>query len=277
MSAAIHLFKLSKFMSEVKCSAYCVDREYPPYMSPALTDARAWQESILQRLQQWKDAIPQYPPGDSRQYLARICEIRYHELRMLILRPSPLFPQPTKAAIRDCFSSAIDCSKLYAKLNRDNQLEYGWVSVHSLFLCTITMFYCVWTPNSVADDPDFSFDCLNDALKSASDILSATGAYWPDANRSRDILDGIFKATSRYFSRRQTAVFPPLESPQSRPESMMGDSLTSKMPLADGQFLNAPGGDVDFPLYASEAWDSFMTTDWLSYFTQLDGTQMEMM
>lgn len=60
------------------------------------------------------------------------------------------------------------------------------------------MFYCIWAPNGVADEVDF--DDLMRALKSASDVLSATGEYWPEAKRSRDVLDRISMATMRPFT-----------------------------------------------------------------------------
>ncbi|KAL4791077.1 hypothetical protein BDV19DRAFT_393440 [Aspergillus venezuelensis] len=30
-----------------------------------------------------------------------------------------------------------------------NSMHYGWISVHSLFLCLMAMFYCVWSPHGM--------------------------------------------------------------------------------------------------------------------------------
>ena len=117
---------------------------------------------------------------------------------MLILRPSPLFQRPSKESVRECFSSAMKCSELYHKLYTANQLHYSWLNVHSLFLCVMTMFYCVWTHNGIADEVDLEF--LMRTLNSVSDILSATGEYWPEAKRSRDVLNRISVATTRRFT-----------------------------------------------------------------------------
>ncbi|KAK5991734.1 Positive regulator of purine utilization-like protein [Cladobotryum mycophilum] len=284
MSSAIHLFKLSRFATEIKCTSYCVDREYPPYTTPRITDPNAWLPDILSRLRKWRMEIPRYPEGDRRYYLNHICDIKYHELMMLLLRPSPMLRQPTKAAIGDCFSSAIDCSKLYATLYRENQLQYGWITIHSLFLCTITLFYCVWTPNGVADDASFDFDSLASALKSTSDILSAIGEYWPEAKRSRDVLDRIFTATMRRFSRRQyqqeqrsssssLAQFsgmPPTET-WSSTFGGVGEPTIDAQPLQDLSAAEiSQGMDINFPPYLAAQLDSFMTTDWLSYFMSSD-------
>lgn len=62
----------------------------------------------------------------------------------------------------------------------------------------MVMFYCVWTPQGVADEANF--DCLMRSLKASSDVLSAMGEYWPEAARSRGVLDRISTATMRRFT-----------------------------------------------------------------------------
>ncbi|KAM6476834.1 fungal-specific transcription factor domain-containing protein [Trichoderma sp. SZMC 28011] len=307
MSSAIHLFKWARFSSEIKTVLFCTDRFYPPYMTPAINDVTAWRTDMISRLRKWRQDIPRHAEGERTFYLIDLCEIRYHELMMLMLRPNPLFKQPSKAALGECFTSAITCSKLYAKLYADNQLRYGWLTVHSLFLCIMTIFYCVWTPEGIADQ--VNFDCLTTSLKAASDVLSATGEYWPEAKRSRDVLDRIFTATMRRFSPRPD--YPKLQplmnssdpQPGSGPASVgmtdgtsissqagssnygdnvvaSGDALLTSadgivssgvdhgeadlnlgLSMADG----SPAMNAEFP-YPSTTLDSFMSTDWLSYF-----------
>lgn len=173
MSSAIHLFKVARFNSEIKCVSYCVSRLYAPYSQPAITDIERWQRNVLHRLRQWKSEIPRHPEDSPRFYLNLLCDIRYHELIMLALRSSTRLQDPPKSSLRECFSSAIECSKLYNRLYATGTLHYSWISVHSLFLCVITMFCCIWAPNGVANKVDF--ESLMRALKSASDVLSATG------------------------------------------------------------------------------------------------------
>ncbi|KAJ4318218.1 hypothetical protein N0V84_006974 [Fusarium piperis] len=198
MTSAIHLFKLARFNNEIKCVLYCVDRQHPPYLRSVIVDTEAWKTDILNRLRQWRRDVPRHKETSSRHYINLLCEIKYHELVMLILRPNPLFHDPDKAAIRECFSSAMACSELYHKLYMTNMLHFGWISVHSLFLCVMVMFYCVWTPRGIADEANF--DSLMRALKVSSDVLSAMGEYWPEAKKSRDVLDRVSTATIRRFT-----------------------------------------------------------------------------
>lgn len=143
MTSAIHLFKLARFNSEIKCVLYCVDRQYPLYTQPVVANAGRWKADILNRLRQWREQIPSHPEGRPQHYMNMFCEIKYHELVMLVLWPNPRFQHPDRASLRECLLSPINCSKLYYKLYITKSLYYGWISVHSLFLCIMIIFYCV--------------------------------------------------------------------------------------------------------------------------------------
>ncbi|KAH0846682.1 Zn(II)2Cys6 transcription factor [Fonsecaea pedrosoi] len=282
LSSAIHLFKLARLNSEIKCVLYCTGRQYPPYTQPATTDLVQWKEEILNRLRRWKEEIPRHPAASERDYVNHICEIKYHELVMLVLRPNPVFQHPTKAALRECFASAMACSKLYYELYAANKLHYSWISVHSLFLCVITMFYCVWTPDGVADEVDV--DTLMRALKTTSDVLSATGEYWPEARRSRDVLDRISAATMSRFTSRfygtqslKVQARPPPTPPISTTtgvEQRADIPNADLVPQTDFPTLQLDNGNLDSvymsPIYETHA-DSFNTTDMLSYFMGFGG------
>ncbi|KIX97987.1 uncharacterized protein Z520_06066 [Fonsecaea multimorphosa CBS 102226] len=281
MSSAIHLFKLAKFNSEIKSVLYCMERQYPPYTPPTTSDIARWKEDMLNRLRKWKEEIPRHPQGSERSCINHLMEIKYHELIMLVHRPNPVFQHPTKAALRECFASALQCSKLYYELYAANTLHYSWISVHSLFLCVMTMFYCVWTPNGVADEVDV--DGITRTLKSTSDILSATGEYWPEARRSRDVLDRISAATMSRFPMRVCVspsggkVNQPRPPPTPPIPATMGfeppaaavpntTDLISPPEFQAFQFGNANFGTAYMsPVYEPQA-DAFTTTDMLSYF-----------
>lgn len=249
MSSAIHLFKVARFNSEIKCYLYCVERNFPPYTRPAITDAVGWKSDTLIRLENWRREIPRHAEGSPYHHMNLLCDIKYHELVMLILRPNPRLQQPDRQSLSQCFSSAMDCCNLYHQLYVTKALHYGWMSVHSLFLCVMVMFYCVWTPRGVADDANV--DCLMRALKASSDVLSAMGEYWPEATRSRDILDRVSTATTRRFftkskQRHQDAVsIGPHSSSDPMPDTNPGTSLNWNG-ISRAQDNQAPTGINDW-------------------------------
>lgn len=283
MSSAIHLFKLARFNSEIKCVLYCVDRQYPPYTQPVITDSERWKVDILKRLSEWRSAIPPFRQDSQFYHISLLCEIRYHELVMLVLRPSPRFNAPDRDSLQGCFSSAVECSKLYHKLYSLNSLQYGWVSVHSLFLCVIVILYCAWTPGVIADETDFS--ALMIALKSSSNVLSAMGEHWPEAKRSRDILDHISTTFIGLFTPKLNPV---RSNPDSRDvqSSMDGSSAMNTEQQGHIRGMNLASNSVPLPLFEDDnmadtpftpiygAYDtSFTSADILSYFL---GSEIDM-
>ncbi|KAL4812980.1 fungal-specific transcription factor domain-containing protein [Aspergillus spinulosporus] len=276
MTSAVHLFKLARFNSEIKCVLYCVDRQYPPYTQPAVTDAESWKVDILIRLRQWREDIPKHSEASTRHYINLLSEIKYHELVMLVLRPNPRFQNPDKASLRECFSSAMTCSELYHQLYIANSLHFGWISVHSLFLCLMVMFYCVWTPQGIAEETDL--DSLMRALKASSDVLSAMGEYWPEAKRSRDVLDRVLMATIRRFTRHSSTI-----RSSSISSGLQGSmAITSFLPsdnTGEGSYMDLPSnrapplqnedagvGDDLFGFNYGDPETSFMSADVLSHF-----------
>ncbi|KAF4832909.1 Aspyridones efflux protein apdF [Colletotrichum tropicale] len=276
VTSAIHLFRLARFNSEIKCVLYCVDRQYPPYTQPMVVDAESWRVDILSRLRQWKHNIPRHPEGSPGHYISTLCEIKYHELTMLILRPSPRIQNPDKASLRECFQSALTCTELYHSLYVANSLQYGWLSIHSLFLCVMAMFYCVWKPSEIVKEEDF--DTVIRALKVASDILSAIGEHWPEAKRSRDILDRISTATIRRFTQHLNKRGP-LPTPQESRTSVEVASNLSSEPVMDWsdmgqswsgtspvQFRDEGMINTPFAMNYGANDKSFMSADIMSYF-----------
>ncbi|GAB1206175.1 hypothetical protein APSETT445_004857 [Aspergillus pseudonomiae] len=277
MSSAVHLFKLARFNSEIKCVLYCVDRQYPPYTQPAVTDAESWKVDILTRLRQWREDIPRHPEASTRHYINLLSEIKYHELVMLVLRPNPRFQNPDKATLRECFASAMACSELYHQLYISNSLHYGWISVHSLFLCLMVMFYCVWTPHGIAEEADI--DSLMRALKDSSDVLSAMGEYWPEAKRSRDVLNRVLMATIRRFTRHSSIIRSSPLSLDSQGSMTMQSHLPSVDTAEGSSYMNLPSsrapplqhedagvGDDLFGFNYGDPETSFMSADALSHF-----------
>lgn len=311
MSSAVHLFKLTKLASEIKMVLYCIERVYPPHTQPAITDYPQWRRDMVRRLNQWREEIPQHADSHPASHLVTICEIRYHEVMLLTLRPSPLFRKPSQAAIRQCFESAVICIELYEKLYITNSLQYSWISVHSLFLCVMTIFYCVWTPgDNELSSLQFEFDkktChqkrLMQVLNAASDILNATGEYWPEAKRCKDVISRISSATMRRFtekavmldSNRQESVktgrtsetqlnflnYSPTTAAQQQQQQPSHNCSwmpwLSSMEIGDS---DAPVNDTQYDpmriendlqeLSEGGQLDKFLTTDWLSYFEHSD-------
>jgi len=199
MSYAIHLFKLARMNSEIKYIANSVNQDVPKYAYPGVTDIHAWQKDILERLDRWATGIP--PARGPNDYTRSILLLRYHSVRMLLLRPSPNIPRPGQDSLRNCYSSAVESIHLFNELYRKNLLVHNWITFHNIVLSTITMFYCIFSVPSVAttlEPEDFASN-----VKASLSVLSAVGEHWSGAKRSRDILDELTGPISRWLVKKR--------------------------------------------------------------------------
>ncbi|CAK7208628.1 hypothetical protein SEUCBS140593_000237 [Sporothrix eucalyptigena] len=191
MTFAIHLFKLAKLNSEIKYVANSVVRSAPSYAYPPVADIHAWRTNLLGQLDEWASAIPN--PGNSESYLHTMCQLRYHALRMLLLRPSPAIPNPSHDCLRACYDSAVISLRLLHQLYRRNMLVHSWITLHTLVLSTITVLYCLQGVPALARE--IELDTVMSDVGAGLAILSATGEYWTSAKRCRDILEGLTRTT----------------------------------------------------------------------------------
>jgi len=195
ITLSIHLIKLAQLNSEIKYIANSISRTAPPHSYPQVPDVLAWKDDVLGRLRNWKAEAPHYLGTQS--YAAKIVEIKYHEVMMLLLRPSPAIAHPSHDSLKLCQDSALAMIRTFDELYRGNLLPYTWPTVHSVFLGTITMLYCIWNVPSVART--MKLETLMADLKSASSILSALGEHWFSAKRSRELLDELSTTTIRWL------------------------------------------------------------------------------
>lgn len=197
MSNAIHLFRLARINSEIKHFLHPgPSNSFSTYTNTPSIDLVEWQESMLSRLRQWAASVPSQTRDDA--FIVDLSEIKYHNVVMLLLRPSPAIRNPSEEALRICYESATLSLRMYNRLYKRNVLTYTWVTVHTIFLTSLTMLYCVWT---MPDSPTrIRLDVLVSDLKAGSDVLSATGEHWPQATRCRDALENLSNSTIRWLS-----------------------------------------------------------------------------
>ncbi|KAH7069635.1 fungal-specific transcription factor domain-containing protein [Paraphoma chrysanthemicola] len=194
---SIHLFKLAKLNSELKYVANSIVREAPSYAYPPITDITSWQRDMLSRLDQWASEVPQCIQGNF--YMESLCKIRFHTMRLLLLRPSPAIPAPPPAALVDCHDSARQLIGLYSELYRKELLLYDWTTLHGIISGTVTMLYCMRSVPELARDAKVE-ELMSDMNISLS-ILGATGEYWSGARRARDILEDLGRSTMTFITR----------------------------------------------------------------------------
>lgn len=202
MAYSIHLFRLAKLNSEIKYVANSVARAPPPYAYPANLDMNGWQNDMLRQLKDWKANMPTITDTRSMQYMQLECKLRYHSIRLLLLRPSPAIPRPSPEALRQCYHSSVRCLLLFDQMYREDLLAYSWMTFHGLVIGVLTMLYCIKAAPDIARSVDA--DSVMEHLSIGLSILSATGEHWTGARKCRDILRDLGRSTVRQLSDART-------------------------------------------------------------------------
>lgn len=189
MTYSIHLFRLSRINSEIKYVMHSICRDAPTYAYPPVTNIHEWQGEMIGRLQTWLTDIPQVAGMES---IAQICETKYHEMMILLLRPSPGIPEPAEELLSLCFQHAVDLLRGFGELYRHETLLYSRLIVHSIFLGTIIMLHCLCRLPQISSRVQID-DVVADTCISLN-VLSSIGEYWTEAKRARDCIQELSNA-----------------------------------------------------------------------------------
>ncbi|KAJ5596808.1 hypothetical protein N7450_003266 [Penicillium hetheringtonii] len=190
MTYSIHLFKLARMNSEIKYVMHSICRDPPRYAYPPVADIYQWQKDMINSLQSWQLEIPKAIGMDR---IAKICETKYHEMMILILRPSPGIPEPSDEMLEKCSQHAIELLRGFGELYRQEALLYSRLIVHSIFLSTLIMLHSIWRLPQIASQVHIN-DVVADTGISLN-ILSSIGEYWTEAKRARDCIHEISGTT----------------------------------------------------------------------------------
>ncbi|KAJ5991970.1 hypothetical protein N7451_007694 [Penicillium sp. IBT 35674x] len=198
MTFSIHLFRLSRINSEIKYIMHSICRDAPTYAYPPVTNIHEWQGEMIGRLQAWLSDIPQVPGMES---IAKICETKYHEMMILLLRPNPGIPEPSEDLLSLCFQHAVDLIRGFGELYRQEALLYSRLIVHSIFLSTIIMLHCLCRVPQISSRVQID-DVVADTCISLN-ILSSIGEYWTEAKRARDCIQELSNAVIQRLIRNR--------------------------------------------------------------------------
>ncbi|KAL2868116.1 Zn(II)2Cys6 transcription factor [Aspergillus lucknowensis] len=212
MSYSVHLFRLAKINSEIKYVMHSINRDTPAYAFPPVRDIFSWQQDMIKSLDDWLSGIPRLIVGVDPE-MTRLCKLKYHETMILLLRPSPGIPNPSDNILNDCFQHALALLGVFGELYAAGNLLYSRSVVHSIFLGTLVMLYCIWRlPWTAAKIP---VDDLISKFNISQNILSSIGEHWSEATRSRDCIKELSTVTIQRLLRTHSSIataVPPTQS-----------------------------------------------------------------
>lgn len=195
VSCAVIHFKFSLLNSEIMYTLHNISPNAPKHTYLRIPDVKVWQSGLYDRLLEIRRTLPVF--SMQKKHLSALCEIRYHEIVMLLFRPTPRIRAPGKDSLIHCFQSAQATIDLWKELYDSDRMSYSWTSIHSICLSAIIMLYCIWMVGDLTISTEI--DSLTRTMASASNLLSAAGEHWADARRCRDSLNNLTSATIRWL------------------------------------------------------------------------------
>lgn len=129
------------------------------------------------------------------------CIAKYHELMILLLRPSPAIPDPADEIFDICSDHAFGLLQCFGNLYEKGNLLYSRFIVHSVFLATLVMLHCIWKFPRTASK--FSIDQLMIKFNVAQNILSSIGEHWGEALSARDCIAQLSNVTIQRLLKNQ--------------------------------------------------------------------------
>ncbi|OQE47311.1 hypothetical protein PENCOP_c001G05500 [Penicillium coprophilum] len=228
MTFSIHLFKLARINSEIKYVMHSICRDPPHYAYPPVPNILVWQKEMIERLQTWLADIPGGGEGDA---IMKICETKYHEMMILVLRPSPGIPEPSEEMLARCFQHAVDLLRGFGELYRQEALLYSRLIVHSVFLSTLIMLHCLWRLPHIASEVQIDEVVADTSI--SLNILSSIGEYWVEAKRARDCIHELSGATVQKLIRIRSLEAPSSSTRPGKNQSTSGTARAQRLHTAN--------------------------------------------
>jgi hypothetical protein len=263
MTFSTHLFKLARINSEIKYVMHSICRDAPQYAFPPVPDIYLWQKEMIERLQSWRAEIPK---ASGLEAIAKICETKYHEMMILILRPSPGIPEPADDVLTQCFRHAVDLLRGFGELYRQETLLYSRLIVHSIFLSTLIMLHCLWRLPSVASEVQIDEVVADTSI--SLNILSSIGEYWAEAKRARDCIHELSGATFQRLIKLRSLEAPSTSSTRNRGRRISGRRQRSQDtneagPLPQASCPNAGSEALPIDAFMNDYDMNLDSTSWL--------------
>ena len=212
-------------------------------------EVRALRENLASELDEWKRTTPDLRPlerGPSVELCRRQSsflskewyEVIYHNAILMLFRPCPVLSDTGNPdTLRKLFESSKEAVLLYSSLHRSRQINYSWITLHSVFMAGLTYLYSLSrhfrqrrrpSPNGAVLEADpTAIEIVNDT-RACSNVLVAVSERWNSLRSCHEVFDRLSDAVLADAIKYQCSI------PVSRDRSQVGTVLmpsTSDTPL----------------------------------------------
>lgn len=189
---ALNFIPLRELQSDISSRLYKVrSTESPP---------EEWFLSMFEKLKTWLANSPEPRGSASTEGYA----ISFHNTVLLLFRPSPACPRPSRDALATCLSSSSYIIRIFRSMQRKNKINWWWLSCHYVFMAGITYLYGLWNMNLLGDSsvtPSLMEAHLD--IQACSRSLEALAVNVPSAHACQSTFEMLSSAILRRLSGEQ--------------------------------------------------------------------------
>ncbi|OJZ87013.1 hypothetical protein ASPFODRAFT_717554 [Aspergillus luchuensis CBS 106.47] len=241
--AFIYSLRFDRITAEIKLMIYRVSRS--PRRFPWPSNISSWQretdqacKNLLTEVYTQQRGRSVCGPSSLSGTTVQRLEIKFHQCIMLLYRPSPQLPYPTFAAIESCFGSAMKIIQINTELHRFRNMEWSWLSAHTIFVAAITVLYCLWAYPAVRDLTPATVPLSR--VDSALELLTFLKQRWSVAEEPCEKLSRLIALTHETMretaeNQRRSATADDITTPPPA-ETQLGNGV-SMVPQEDGRSL----------------------------------------
>ncbi|PHH64507.1 hypothetical protein CDD81_4286 [Ophiocordyceps australis] len=213
---AIHVFKTRHLQAELRRVLYEKKRPEPR------SDAHPWYAKFEHKLKQWLDEAP-----DSLQWFRAWFAASYHQMRIVLYRPSPQVPQPSARAAGICFDSAA-----FVLNQARKQLESGNASITWIFLLMLNtaLNALLWATSFAEVRQAHRRDEVEELVNMSLLCLDRCAERWPGTAKTSELYAIISKACLQSYDARPCNPVFSFASPPSTSEPQSSPDAASTMP-----------------------------------------------
>lgn len=214
-SGSIYLFRMTKILSNIKTTIHRISQPSIGKWQVNLPDWQDWRAGIHRQLIELREQA-QSVLGSSETSV----ELKFYEAIQLLFRPSPAFPRPSSFGYQQCFNAAIETIRIYTGLKRCRELQYTWLTAHSIFLSGLTLLDTYRNCREIKTQT--TSDILADNIRFCSSLLESLGTRWPIAKRSKTKFDAEAQSILSLATTNSSRMLSPQDGPRRASSSSQG-------------------------------------------------------
>ncbi|MCJ1312871.1 hypothetical protein MMC25_006547, partial [Agyrium rufum] len=183
---ATHFFKMRLLQAEIRRQLYLKRRPTPK------SDADAWFKQMEEKLVSWHISNPFGEESGEIGGISSIwLKVRYNTVVVLLFRPSPQIPEPSRRAAFLCYDAVIFNIKVQRQQMAIKSVDVTWIFTQELYMALNTLLWTLSYPEIRKAYPKSE---VSGYLEMGREAIWLTSERWPGVESALDLYSTLIEA-----------------------------------------------------------------------------------